>query len=226
MRRTPHHHLVNKRPMTQDTKQTLPTEQPSTYYEKYSCMTAVLRPEQKEWTAQPGVLLQRIGSMPGVRALQMKNPAPAQENEPNLLIDYEGETYEMDFYPVLLNPMQKQMGARQTLDGKEQELLEKADTGIAVILKFGNDPFRSFHLQLKLINALAPGMPAVIDDSGEQTFSGRWVHSVAPQRFRRKPCHPCGGPSPDVRSRTFSQGAAVCLPLQRNLPDVYLGAVN
>lgn len=212
--------------MTQDTKQTLPTEQPSTYYEKYSCMTAVLRPEQKEWTAQPGVLLQRIGSMPGVRALQLKNPAPAQEDEPNLLIDYEGETYEMDFYPVLLNPMQKQMGARQTLDGKEQELLEKADTGIAVILKFGNDPFRSFHLQLKLINALAPGMPAVIDDSGEQTFSGRWVHSVAPQRFRRKPCHPCGGPSPDVRSRTFSQGAAVCLPLQRNLPDVYLGAVD
>lgn len=154
-----------------------PSEQPPSYYEEKSYMLAVPWSTQDDTLFDRDEKIKRISRMEGVNVLSV---ASEHDNgQPFITIGYQGETYPIDLCPYPAYESYKEMQRRHVFTDEENDELAKAEFGLMVIMSFGKDHKSSFHLQLKLIDALLPAPVAVIDESAEQIFSGQWTHLAA-----------------------------------------------
>lgn len=88
------------------------------------------------------------------------------------------ETYLADVYPTGFQ-LPELYRIQHFFPDIDMDILKEKQSGLAVDMFFGEEPLKSYHLQLKLIDAMLPNIIAIIDDSSEKILSGRWVALAA-----------------------------------------------
>lgn len=101
-------------------------------------------------------------------------------------VKYHKREYKVDFYPTGF-ALPELYRIQHFFPDVDIEKLEKAQTGIAVEMFFNDNPLVSYHLQLKIIDAVLPDKLAVLDDSSEKILSGRWVTMEAESKVPPAP---------------------------------------
>lgn len=152
-----------------------PMEQEQAYYEKESVMIAIPSGEFADDTTLD-FIPERIAKIEGVEVIE----TPEKETGACCLrILYNEEEFEIRylFYPAGFDPDSWKL--RQKFTEAEMEQAMRVQTGIGVSMAFGQDYLDSYHLQLKIMNAIVPDAVAVIDESAEQVLLGRWVSLAA-----------------------------------------------
>ena len=136
-----------------------------------SYMIAV--PQKEESLNDIERIMTRVSNTPGIRLVSHNF-----EESLNLTLEVDANQYEVEVFPVDLEipPLFRSQHLFPDID---VEAVEKARTGLAVIMEFGDDPLISYHAQLKIITALLPDVLAVLDDSSEKILSGKWVQLAA-----------------------------------------------
>lgn len=149
-----------------------PIQQPLEYYEEKSYMFAVVCPGQENFVNKQSVI-QRLKKMFDITIIKDIDYATV------FSLQYKGQYYEVEIYPDEVLEAHKNLKTRQYFSQQEQENLINAQYCIAIVMDLTEKYKEGFHLQLKLLNAAVPNLLAVIDESGEQIFSGKWVQLAA-----------------------------------------------
>lgn len=95
-----------------------------------------------------------------------------------LVVEVSGVQYRAIVLPIQFEipPMVRAQHFFRDIDIKT---IEGSQVGLDVVMEFSDDPFASYHAQLKLVSALVPDAVAVLDDSAEKMLSGKWVRFAA-----------------------------------------------
>lgn len=146
---------------------------PLGYWEEKSYMSAI--PE--EMPRDILVLVKsRMEMIPGVIITDLHPNNDTRELE--YTVFYEGEEYSGGIF-VGDCSLPSFSGAERVLSEADQNKLKNAAVWLTVYMKFGKDPFVSYHLQLKLLTALVPDLIAIWDESAERVVNGRWAKMAA-----------------------------------------------
>lgn len=149
-----------------------PAQQPLEYYERKSYMFAVVRPSQENFINKNSIL-QRLKKTFDITIIKDIDYITV------FSLQYKGQYYEVEIYPDEILEAHKNLKTRQYFSQQEQENFTNAQYCIAMIMNLTEKYKEGFHLQLKLLNVAVPNLLAVIDESGEQVFSGKWVYFAA-----------------------------------------------
>ncbi len=149
-------------------------QQPPQYWEESSYMQAV--PSSDEYILDEG-MLDRIGGIEGltVKSFEM----PAEKYEGNLVLDHEGEEYKVSFFWSQYELPQLYQHPNQFFAEDEINALKSVKKALTFYMKFGKDPQKSYHLQLKLAVAMLPDLMGLVDESAEKLLCPRWVKMAA-----------------------------------------------
>lgn len=102
------------------------------------------------------------------------------ENEKvKINIKYKGNSYNAEFYPIDQFKVDSFYRITHSFSDFEFEEINRKELGIVVEMYFGEKSVDSYHLQLKLINAILPNTLGVIDYGAEKILSGKWVSIAA-----------------------------------------------
>ena len=126
------------------------------------------------------------------------------EGSLEITVEYKGNRYRALLYPTGFE-LPEFYRCQHLFPDVDIEVMERAESGLAVEMMFGEDALDSYHLQLKLIHAVLPDAVAVLDDSSEKILSGHWVALIPPAPYK------CSG-APEERTRQR--------PGQPNVPTV------
>ena len=96
------------------------------------------------------------------------------EGRLEITVEYKGNRYRALLYPTGFE-LPEFYRCQHLFPDVDIEVMERAESGLAVEMMFGEDALDSYHLQLKLIHAVLPDAVAVLDDSSEKILSGHWV---------------------------------------------------
>lgn len=140
------------------------------YYEKDSYMQAVFNEYNTDILVG---IVDRVNSIEGVEVL---GTIDLSENGPGFIkLSYNNEEYEVGYYfdEFHFFPMY----ARGPFKIKEKELenIQNAKHCLVTFMEFKSNPKVSFHLQLKLMNAMMPELVAIVDESAEKLLPRSWV---------------------------------------------------
>lgn len=149
-----------------------PAQQPLEYYERKSYMFAVVYPGQENFINKKSIL-ERLKKKFNITIIKDMDYTTIFN------LQYKGQYYEVKIYPDEILEAHKNLKIRQYFSQQEQDNLTNAQYCIAIIMDLTEKYKEGFHLQLKLLNAAVPNLLAVIDESGEQIFSGKWVQLTA-----------------------------------------------
>ncbi|SES94852.1 DUF4026 domain-containing protein [Prevotella sp. kh1p2] len=152
-----------------------PTAQEQAYYEKKSVMVAIPPKELGDDATLTGIP-EKIAAIEGVEMLPLHDE---EQGEAMLRIRHEDEEYPLIFYFVPVQIAYNGWKVRQEFTEQEMKQATDARMGLAVDMPFGSDYMTSYHLQLKIMDAVMPDAVAVFDESGEQLLLGRWVRLAA-----------------------------------------------
>lgn len=149
-------------------------EQPLNYWEEYSYLLAL---PQGGYVHLSDEMLDRVAAIEGVTMMDQQMPDDEQPGK--IVVQYEGEQYEVQFYAggFSLPEMLNHQGYYFT--DEEMEAIKEASSALTVFMKFGTDSKRSYHLQLKLVVAMMPRLLAIMDESAERLVSGHWATLAA-----------------------------------------------
>lgn len=141
--------------------------------ERTSYMLAV--PVEEKELEEPKLLAERISGMDGVVVIKAELEDEAMKAE---LI------YNDTLYCAKLCPMQFSLPrffrAQHFFPDVDIAAVEKQHVGLSVELEFSGDALISYHLQIKMIDAMfSCGVLAVLDNSAEKILSGRWIALAA-----------------------------------------------
>lgn len=89
------------------------------------------------------------------------------EGSLELTVEYKGNRYRALLYPTGFE-LPEFYRCQHLFPDVDIEVMERAESGLAVEMMFGEDALDSYHLQLKLIHAVLPDAVAVLDDSSER----------------------------------------------------------
>ncbi len=103
-----------------------------------------------------------------------------------MVIEVNGVQYKTMILPIQFEipPMVRLQHFFRDID---METIGGSQLGLDVIMEFGEDPFESYHAQLKIVAALIPDAVAVLDDSAQKILSGRWVQFAASSKTHPAP---------------------------------------
>ena len=141
--------------------------------DRNSYMTAI--PKNEEELKEPDVMITRIREIAGLTLIKAE-----MENEKlQLEASYNDTLYEVTLYPMEFGELPPFFRIQHVLTQEEAAELETRNIGLCVDMVFAGDALASYHLQLKLIDAIFSGILAVLDESAEKIISGRWVSLAA-----------------------------------------------
>ena len=133
-------------------------------------------PMDEQELKNPDMLMERLRTIEGINILK------AQMEDEDAVIDVEA-VYNDTLYIAKIYPMQISLPpfyrTQHFFPDVDITAIEAREVGLAVVLEFTGDALVSYHLQLKMIDAMFSGVLAVIDDSAEKILSGRWVSLAA-----------------------------------------------
>lgn len=154
-------------------KETL-EEAPLGYWEEQSYMSII----PKEQSENPLVgMFDRIENIEGLEIIEKKGLTI--ENPGYLKLQYENEEYEIGFYPNNFELQPFYITTAYHFEKEELEELKKAEKAMTIFMKFQKDSKKSYHLQLKIAQAIVPNMLALLDESAEKILPSRWVFMAA-----------------------------------------------
>ena len=120
-------------------------------------------------------VLRRIKNAPDFKVVTADTE---DEGSLELTVEYKGNRYRALLYPTGFE-LPEFYRCQHLFPDVDIEVMERAESGLAVEMMFGEDALDSYHLQLKLIHAVLPDAVAVLDDSSEKILSGHWVALAA-----------------------------------------------
>ena len=149
-------------------------EAPLGYWEEKSYMIAIPRDDTRDLVKG---IFERVEAINGV---QIKEKIELTEEEPGkIVLEYDGEEYEVGFYPVdFAMPEIAQFNSFYFTD-EEIKRLKKARQALTIFMEFHNDAKKSYHLQLKLAVAMVPDLIGIMDESAEKMLPARWAIMAA-----------------------------------------------
>lgn len=156
-----------------------PEEQPLNYYESRSYMYIMLRPEQEQIIHSQTEWIERIRQTQDVELLTVYSDLIESDDDCHMHIRYKDDIYEVSICSAFVGSNLKRMLPRHYFSPEEKEMISQTRIGLLVMLRFEASYQNSFHLQLKLMDALVPDILAVVDESAQQIFSGKWIHQAA-----------------------------------------------
>lgn len=140
--------------------------------DRTSYMLAI--PVDEHELEEPQLLVERITGMEGLEVFDT-----SRDND-KLLLEV---VYNNTLYKVRLHPAEFELPrffrTQHLFPDVDIAAIEARNAGLWVELEFADDALASYHLQLKLIDAMFSGILAVLDDSAEKILSGRWVSLAA-----------------------------------------------
>lgn len=98
--------------------------------------------------------------------------------EPEICVVYRGMEYIIEFGDMALN-VSPEDPALNSLREDEKQIVLSARRALFVDMTFSENNVDSFHLQIKLLNMLAPNMAALMDCNAYRMHSGRWAVMAA-----------------------------------------------
>lgn len=109
-----------------------------------------------------------------------------EEEELVIKVKYKEEEYDVRLFPINVEipEMFKTLHIFSDMDIKK---IEAAEIGVLIALDFGENPLDSYHLQVKLANAMFDDLLVVIDESSEKLLSGKWVKLCAASKVAPSP---------------------------------------
>ncbi len=140
--------------------------------DRMSYMVAV--PSREEDLMEPETLMERIRNMEYLQIFKLE----LEEETIQLEAVYNETVYRAEIYPADFE-LPELFRVQHFFPDVDSEELGERESGLAVDLMFAGDGMASYHFQLKLVDALLPGVLAVVDISSEKILSGRWVGLAA-----------------------------------------------
>lgn len=145
-----------------------------------SYMLAV--PREIESVQNPMEILARLKT----GSLFETEQAELQDGHIKVLIQYEGEEYQADIFAESyeIGPL---FTVNHQLSEADHSVVAESDQGVAVVMTFGEDVLKSYHVQLKILDTIVPDMAGMIDFCTERVLSGVWVKLAAQSMIQPSP---------------------------------------
>lgn len=141
--------------------------------ERTSYMLAV--PVEEQELEEPELLTERIMGMSGVSVIKAELEDETIEAE----LIYNDTLYRAKIYPMEFS-LPHLFRVQHFFPDVDVAAVEERHMALSVELEFAGDALASYHLQLKMIDAMfSCGVLAVLDESAEKILSGRWVSLTA-----------------------------------------------
>lgn len=153
-------------------------EEPLGYWERNSYMLAITDDDLEEATDK---FFDRISSIKGLRikdSQKLTNEEPGQAT-----LEYEGEEYYIGFYPSDFTLPEAYLRGNYYFSNEEVHALRNANKSFVIFMKFNNDAYKSYHLQLKLLVASINNLIGVMDESAEKILPTTWVKMAAESKI-------------------------------------------
>lgn len=145
-------------------------EAPLGYWEEKSYMMIIPQNELRN----PLVgLFDRVADIKGVKILEQRE---LSDKEPGYIkVSYESDEYEIGFYPTGFNLQESYLTNNYYFKDEEIEHLRNTHRALTIFMDFKSDVKKSYHLQLKIAEAMIPDMLALVDESAERLIPYKWV---------------------------------------------------
>lgn len=141
--------------------------------DRTSYMLAV--PVEEKELEEPELLAERIAGMSGVSVIK----AELEDEQIVVELIYNDTLYCAKLYPREFS-LPQLFRVQHFFPDVDVAAVEERHVALSVELEFAGDALASYHLQLKMIDALfSCGVLAVVDGSAEKILSGRWVSLAA-----------------------------------------------
>lgn len=142
-------------------------------------------------------------------------------------IKYQDEEYHVE---LVIFPMEqidlKSFGFGNLIEESEINAAEKQSHFMEISMYFGEEPLDSFHLQLKLLNAIVPVASVVIDFMPFRLLSGKWLHMTAASAIPPSPDYlyivhsVYSGEGDDVRYWLHTHGLHRCGSIELEMVNI------
>lgn len=149
-------------------------EAPLGYWEKTSYMMIALKDSNEELLNE---ILNRVSNMEEIR-IKEKDPCTIQ-NPGRIRLIYDEEEYEVGFYPSRFSVPEFYFTKNYYFKEEEKKMLMNTKVSLTIFMDFHHDSKKSYHLQLKLANAMVPDMLGILDESAEKMLPASWVKMIA-----------------------------------------------
>lgn len=148
-------------------------EKPLGYWEEKSYM--VIIPQNELRNPLVG-LFDRVADIEGVKILEQRE---LTNEEPGYIkVSYEKEEYEIGFFPGGFNLQECYLNNNYRFEKQEIEKLRNTHRALTIYMDFKKDVKKSYHLQLKIAEAIIPDMLALLDESAEKILPYKWVEMM------------------------------------------------
>lgn len=145
-------------------------EAPLGYWEEKSYMMIIPSNELRN----PLIgLFERVADIKGVKVLEQRE---LSDKEPGYIkLSYEKEEYEIGFYPNSFTLQECYLSNNYYFAKEDIERLRNTHRALTIFMDFKSNPKISYHLQLKIAEAIIPDMLALLDESAERLIPYKWV---------------------------------------------------
>lgn len=145
-----------------------------------SYMLAV--PEKEQDLMDLEGMLSRLAQAEGIRVLSENMDSDIMK----LDLIVEEDQCQVEIYPTGFE-LPEMYRIQHFFPDVDIESLQRAETGLAVEMIYGEDPLSAYHAQLRIIHALLPDKLAIFDDSSEKILSGQWAALAASSKIPPAP---------------------------------------
>lgn len=153
------------------------TASPLYYWEEKSYMMAVLKDETENIIEE---CLERLTSS---KEFAVKDPNYDIKGFIKATVIYDKEEYEIGFYLGGVSIPEYYLNRNFLFSDDEKEQLLNAKKAITIFMRFGSNPKKSYHLELKLARTLVPDLIGVVDESAERLLPEKWVKLAADSKI-------------------------------------------
>lgn len=151
-------------------------EQPMNYWEQTSHFRIILDKFDGNLIDD---ILNKVSAIEGV-TIEWSRQLSVEEHIPgSIKLTYCGEQYEVGYHPNDFYFSDILARSSFVFAPGEMENISKARDAITVYMDLGKDPQKGFHLQLKIVEAIAPNMLGLLDESAERLLPAKWVKMAA-----------------------------------------------
>lgn len=148
-------------------------EQPLGYWEEQSYMMAIPKNNDEN------ILKNGIDRLLSNKEFKTKDTNFGGNGIVNFKVIYDSEEYEGGFYLGGISVPEYYLYKNFLFSDDEKKEILSAKNALTIFMKFGNNPKKSFHLQLKLALTLIPDLIGVLDESAEKMLPAKWVKMTA-----------------------------------------------
>lgn len=145
-----------------------------------SCMAVIARDKNFEFTEkqiEEALKSNKEFKLVSFSAIEEPDPLVADYDAK---VEYKGETYHVRLYiDEVKNLSLSEYGFANSIDEESLQIATSQPFFLGVELDFGDNPLESFHLQLKIMNAVVPNASLCVDFTSLRLLAAQWLAMTA-----------------------------------------------